>query len=200
MSNLPHLLLAAGTSRRMGTPKQLLSWGSKKLIEFQIETILPTTDTLLIILGAYADQIKPHLTPYPVHYKIFDQWEKGMGASLAYGIQELQKKIPSAEGVLISLIDQPLVKDLHYLKMRSAFIPNKKQIITSESEQGWLGVPVLFDAHYFDQLIKLQGKQGAKALLKKHPNQLISIGGGKTLIDMDTPEIYQRLVKQINPQ
>ena len=61
MINIPHLLLAAGTSKRMGEPKQLLNWGNKKLIQFQIERILLTTEKLFIILGAHADIIEPYI-------------------------------------------------------------------------------------------------------------------------------------------
>jgi len=200
MSSLPHLLLAAGTSKRMGAPKQLLSWGSQSLIEHQIKSILPTTTSLFIVLGAFAEQIKPLLASYPVHILEFEEWKKGMGASLAFGIKALQKKIPSAEGVLISLIDQPLVPQSHYLKMRAAFRKNRNQIIASESETGWRGVPVLFDAFYFNQLSKLEGEQGAKGVLTQYPDQLITISGGKILADMDTPESYEQLVKKINPQ
>ena len=61
MTNLPHVLLAAGTSKRMGKPKQLLRWADKSLIQFQVETILSTTEKLYVILGAYVELIEPLL-------------------------------------------------------------------------------------------------------------------------------------------
>ena len=57
MNNIPHLLLAAGTSKRMGEPKQLLRWGNKSLIQFQMDTIAPTSYQFYVTLGAYADLI-----------------------------------------------------------------------------------------------------------------------------------------------
>ena len=66
MTNIPHILLAAGTSKRMGQPKQLLRWTNKSLIQFQVETILPTTEKIYIILGAYAPLIHPLLKNYKV--------------------------------------------------------------------------------------------------------------------------------------
>ena len=200
MINIPHVLLAAGTSKRMGQPKQLLRWANKSLIQFQVETILPSTEKLYVILGAYAALIQPLLKNYEVELIQFYQWEKGMGNSLAYGIQQILYSNPTIEGILISLIDQPLVTSSHYLNMRATFEKGNNQIIASESDSGWSGVPVLFDAYYFDELQKLSGEEGAKLILKKNKANSISINAGNTLIDMDTPEVYRKLFKEFSPQ
>ena len=200
MTNIPHILLAAGTSKRMGQPKQLLRWTNKSLIQFQVETILPTTEKIYIILGAYAPLIHPLLKNYKVELIQFNQWEKGMGNSLAYGIQKILHSNPKIEGILVSLIDQPLVTNSHYLNMRATFKKGKNQIIASESDSGWSGVPVLFDAYYFDELQKLSGEEGAKLILKKNKANTILINAGNTLIDMDTPEVYRKLLKKFNLQ
>ena len=200
MINIPHVLLAAGTSKRMGQPKQLLRWANKSLIQFQVETILPSTEKLYVILGAYAALIQPLLKNYEVELIQFYQWEKGMGNSLAYGIQQILNSNQTIEGILISLIDQPLVTSSHYLNMRATFEKGNNQIIASESDSGWSGVPVLFDAYYFDELQKLSGEEGAKLILKKNKANSISINAGNTLIDMDTPEVYRKLFKEFSPQ
>ena len=200
MINIPHVLLAAGTSKRMGQPKQLLRWANKSLIQFQVETILPSTEKLYVILGAYAALIQPLLKNYEVELIQFYQWEKGMGNSLAYGIQQILNSNPTIEGILISLIDQPLVTSSHYLNMRATFEKGNNQIIASESDSGWSGVTVLFDAYYFDELQKLSGEEGAKLILKKNKANSISINAGNTLIDMDTPEVYRKLFKEFSPQ
>lgn len=200
MSNIPHLLLAAGTSKRMGEPKQLLKWADKLLIQHQVETLVPTTKKLYVVLGAYADQILPQLNRYDITPLCYSDWEKGMGNSLAFAVQQLKIDNPLTEGVLISLIDQPLISSSYYQKMRAAFVPGTKQIIASESDTAWVGVPVLFDAYYLDQLEKLKGEEGAKTLLKKHRKHLVTIPGGDTLADMDTPEMYQKLLKDFSRQ
>ena len=200
MTDIPHVLLAAGTSRRMGEPKQLLKWGNRSLIQYQVETILSTTDKVYIILGAYAERIQPLLKNYNVELIQFNQWEKGMGDSLAYGIQQICKSNPNIDGFLISLIDQPLVSTIHYSAMRARFEKGKNQIIASESDSGWVGVPVLFDAYYSAQLQSLSGEEGAKVILKKNRANTIAINARHTLIDMDTQEVYQKLFKEFSPQ
>ena len=72
-------------------------------------------------MGAYAALIQPLLKNYEVELIQFYQWEKGMGNSLAYGIQQILNSNPTIEGILISLIDQPLVTSSHYLNMRATF-------------------------------------------------------------------------------
>jgi molybdenum cofactor cytidylyltransferase len=200
MTNIPHILLAAGNSKRMGEPKQLVPWSNKSLIQHQIETLLPTTDKLVVVIGAYASLIKPQLEGYPIEVIHFKEWENGMGSSLAFAVAELQKTNSDLEGVLISLIDQPLITSIHFLKMRTLFEKGKKQIICSKSESGWLGPPVLFDSYYLNQLRSLTGEQGAKVILNKNLDRVKHINGGKTLVDMDTPEVYKKLLKDINPR
>jgi molybdenum cofactor cytidylyltransferase len=200
MTNLPHVLLAAGTSKRMGKPKQLLRWADKSLIQFQVETILFTTEKLYVILGAYVELIEPLLKGYNVEVIRFDQWKKGMGSSLSYGIDQIGHSNSDISGILISLIDQPLVTSSHFLKMRAAFESGTKQIIASESNSGWKGVPVLFDKYYINELQSLSGEEGAKTILKKNLKNTVLINGGQSLVDMDTPQVYQELFKKFSPQ
>ena len=200
MNNIPHLLLAAGTSKRMGEPKQLLRWGNKSLIQFQMDTIAPTSDQFYVTLGAYADLIEPLLKSSNAEVIRYEYWENGMGNSLAFSIQQILQSNRITDGVLISLIDQPLVKASHYLKMRAVFEKGKKQIIVSESDLGWLGVPVLFDAHYFEELQSLSGEEGAKKMIKKYSKNTTLVKAGKTLVDMDTPEMYRKLHDEFSPQ
>ena len=91
MINIHHILLAAGESKRMGVPKQLLDWGNKSLIQFQIENILPTTKKLYVVIGAHAEIIEPFLRKYEIVLIRFSEWERGMGNSLSYGIKQIQK-------------------------------------------------------------------------------------------------------------
>ncbi len=200
MSKISHILLAAGTSKRMGEPKQLLPWGSQSLIQFQVEKILPTTEHLYVVLGAYADRVEPLLKGLDVESIRCKHWEKGMGASLSFVINEILNTNSDLDGVLVSLIDQPLVSSAHYLKMRALFQKGNNQIIVSESDSGWCGVPVLFDSCYFHDLKSLSGEEGAKVIFKRNLENVVYVKSGNSLVDMDTPEMYQKLLKEFSPQ
>lgn len=198
MANIQLLLLAAGSSSRMESPKQLLSWGTKTIIEHQIKELLNTGNSLSVVLGAYANKIIDVIDKLPVEIYINEHWKKGMGSSISYGMDLLLEKHPNIDGVLITLIDQPLLTTDHFKRMLNLFQKGKGQIIVSQSENGWSGAPVLFDKKYFDELVKLKGDVGAKQITSKYKKSVQLINSGVILKDMDTRKSYNDLLKIFN--
>ncbi|QGY45966.1 NTP transferase domain-containing protein [Maribellus comscasis] len=196
MDKIPILLLAAGNSSRMGSPKQLLPWGNQTLIEHQIETLLESDQPVNVVLGANSKAVIPLIKKFEINVFINKNWEKGMGSSIASGICQLSEKSPSATGVLITLLDQPLITATHIKKMATGFTPGNRQIIVSQSASGWRGVPVIFDKIYFEELGRLDGEKGAKILIQRHKQSVTEIACGEILEDMDTPESYQKMIKK----
>ena len=200
MNNLPIILLAAGASMRMGTPKQLLTWKGITLIEHQIQILLETHQKVYVVLGAYASEILPFIKPYKVNPIIFKNWNLGMGNTIAFSIDYLQKKNNFLQGVLITLVDQPLVNLNHYNSLLKKFKPNQEQLIVSVSDTGWVGVPAIFHQCYFQELKSLDGEQGAKKIIQTSKKPIIKIPGSDILRDIDTPKMYKKLLKEINHQ
>jgi len=199
MDEIPILLLAAGGSLRMGKPKQLLPWGEQTLIEHQIQTLLKTDNSVNVVLGSNSNLIIPVIEKYPVNIFINSDWERGMGSSISFGIQQIIQNFPEAEGVLITLLDQPLLTTSYFEKMLDDFQPGSQQILISRSSSGWTGVPVLFDQCYFNELTGLKNDEGAKKIVKRHEKKVILLDGGELLVDMDTMQTYQQLLnKHIN--
>jgi molybdenum cofactor cytidylyltransferase len=194
MAELPLLLLAAGASRRMGQPKQLLPWGKITLIEHQIQTLLRTGNPVMVVLGYLEEQIAPLLKPYPVLPLNHQQWGRGMGSSIAFGIRELEKEFPDAEGALIAQLDQPLVSESHFRAMLGHFRAGAEQIIVTRSASGWEGVPVLFDKQYFTSLLELDGEEGARKIFRHHSRSVTYIESRDVVEDMDTPESYEKIL------
>lgn len=197
MAKIPILLLAAGSSTRMGKPKQLLPWGNQTLIEHQIETLLKTDHPVHVVIGSNSDLIIPVIQKYPINIFINSDWESGMASSISLGISLIIQKIPDAKGVLITLLDQPLITTSYLEKMLDDFQPGLQQILVSHSASGWTGVPVLFDKFYFKELTELSHDEGAKKIVKRHEEYVIFLEGGELLEDMDTPETYQQLLKNL---
>ncbi|WP_321342719.1 nucleotidyltransferase family protein [uncultured Draconibacterium sp.] len=193
MNNIPILLLAAGASSRMGQPKPLLPWGEQTLIEHQINTLLATGNPVVVVLGNQSESIIPILQGLPVELSINKNWEQGMGTSIAAGVKFISQLYPDCKGVLITLIDQPLITTDHLNTLVTNFESEKQQIIVSQADSGWQGVPVFFDRFYFDELARLNGKQGAKTIFRNYKEQVISVPCGEILVDMDTPKEYDKL-------
>lgn len=196
MAKIPILLLAAGGSTRMGQPKQLLPWGEQTLIEHQIQTLLKTGNPINVVLGSNSKLIIPVIEKYSLDIFINADWKSGMGSSISFGIGQIIQKFPDADGVLITLLDQPMVTTFYLEKMFYAYQPDSKQIIASRSASGWKGVPVLFDKCYFKELSELKNEEGAKKIIKRHEKNVILLDGGELLEDMDTPLVYQQLLSK----
>src|SRR5512133_2445569 len=98
MTEIPLLLLAAGSSARMGQPKQLLPWGNTTLIEHQIITLIETGYPVNVVLGCNSNRIIPVIAKYKINKIINESWEKGMGGSISCGISHIKKTFPKATG------------------------------------------------------------------------------------------------------
>jgi len=196
MAKIPILILAAGSSSRMGQPKQLLPWGEQTLIEHQIQTLQKTGYPVNVIIGSYSNLIIPVIEKFPINIFTNIDWELGMGSSISFGISEIIQKFPDSDGVLITLQDQPMITTSYLQKMLDAFQSGSRQIIVSHSASGWTGVPVLFDQCYFKELAELKDEEGAKKIIKRHEECVILLEAGELLEDMDTPERYRQLLQR----
>jgi molybdenum cofactor cytidylyltransferase len=195
MPKVPILLLAAGASSRMGSSKALLDWNKEPLIVSRIQNLLATGQKVYVVLGAYADTIIPVIKGLKVTICTNTHWEEGMSTSIAFGVKSIQSNEEWVDGILIATIDQPLVDNQHLKAILASFKEGQQQIIVSESSNGWRGVPALFDAHYLEALSRLKGDTGAKTIVQAHPEKVCAVKGGEKLVDMDTPERYQQLLK-----
>ena len=196
MNEIPILLLAAGSSSRMGKPKQLLPWGNQTLIEHQFQTLLKTDHPVNVIIGSNSELIIPVIEKFSVNIFNNTDWERGMGSSISFGISQIIQKNPESDGVLITLLDQPLITTSYIEKMLTAFQPVSQQILISRSASGWKGVPVLFDACYFKELTELSNDEGAKKIIKRYEENVILFECGEVLDDMDTQQTYQQLLER----
>ena len=193
MAEIPILLLAAGGSERMGQAKQLLPWGKSTLIEHQIRVLLNTGHPVFVVLGCRSEQIQHIVESFPVQIVINEEWEKGMGTSIATGVKYVLQSPSPADGILVVLVDQPLVPLAHYQRMLDTFQPGQERILASRSEGGIEGVPALFDAKYFRELAGLKGAGGARKIIRAHDAKVVHLDCEEMGEDLDTPEDYQRL-------
>jgi len=187
--------MAAGSSSRMGEAKQLLPWKEATLIEDVIaKTLQLNTVKTVVVLGANEDKIVPKITSYPIEVIYNIEWEKGLGNSIAFGIYHIKKNY-DVDGVLVTLADQPLIEATYLKVMIDLFETDKNQIIATKYQNGKLGVPALFDKSYLLELSIIDGDKGAKSILEKYTNSVITTQINTNVFDIDTDEDYKRLKK-----
>ena len=187
------IILAAGESSRLGQPKQLLPYQNKTLIEHIIEQATATNAAkIVVILGAFAERIRPFLAFANVEIVENENWEKGMSSSLQKGLEHAQ----NADYILVLLSDQPFVNTALLNQIIEQATTTDFPIIATKYNDT-LGVPALFKKVVFEELKALNEKEGAKKVIKKYAkNQQVGIVYfEKGAIDIDTMTDYERLLK-----
>ena len=185
------LILAAGASTRMGSPKQLLKWGESTLLNHRIEQAIKSkADNVFVVLGANYHKIKKTINQKSVHILKNDEWEMGMGNSVAFGVKQILTLDFNA--VLIMLVDQPLVNKSYLNDLMEACVLTNKPIVATSYPKG-VGVPAIFTNVYFNQLAAITGEKGAKELIKQHLENVTTITPKTPIDDIDTKEAYNQL-------
>ncbi len=187
--------MAAGGSSRMGSPKQLLPWNNSTLIETAIKTALASSSgKIFVVLGANSNQISQHITSYDVETLYNMHWVKGLGHSIAAGVKHIMSH-DSFNGVLVMLADQPLISSDDLDKLIASFKEGKRQIVATQYENTRIGVPAIFDQFYYQQLATLNEDKGAKEVLLANKEHILAIELSNKLLDIDTKEAYNKLLK-----
>lgn len=182
------VILAAGESKRMGQPKQLLPWGSNSLINHVVqETLKVPYAGYFVVLGANSELIKAQLTS---GIQVIDNpnWKSGMGSSISMATIQLKTEFDAIQFVVV---DQPQVDGMFLRFMSHVFLHQRRSLVATKYSDS-IGIPALFDQKYFSELEKLSDT-GAKQILEHHQADLKAIKPAKPLHDMDTPKEYQSL-------
>ena len=188
------IILAAGSATRMGRPKQLLSYQGRSLILHAVEVALASLcQPIIVVLGAYVEQIKPELMPKAVQVVENSQWQEGMSSSIRAGMSMLLKTNSKLDAVIISLADQPLVSPQSFNQLIQSYQETQKVIIASKYNET-TGVPALFSNALFPELMQLEGDKGAKALIQKYRDTGLILLIPEAAIDIDTPDDYKQLL------
>lgn len=180
------LVIAAGASRRLGQPKQLLFHQDNFLLNYILDQCQQSNiGEVFVVLGANYQAIVPHLTRMFVHILHHKNWALGMGSSIAFGVQYLQKL--NYNHVIISLSDQPFFNKNLLIDILNTRKKTNATIILSKYKKG-IGPPTFFEKSLFDELIQLNNDLGAKSIIKKHFEKAVFIDFENGHIDIDTKE------------
>lgn len=187
------IILAAGASRRLGKPKQLLVFEGKTLIQNSIDSALSSKiGPVFLVVGSNAQEIIGATNVTGIHVLTNSKWEHGIGSSISVGICAL-KDHPEIDRAIIVLCDQPYVNTSIIAKLVDASARDKNLIIASQYN-GATGCPALFPKRFFQDLIALSGNQGAKRIMMNNKENLHLVDFAKGIIDIDTPQDYNKLI------
>lgn len=187
------LVLAAGSSRRMGSPKQLLMFGDKPLLEVVVGQVCASKlDHVTVVLGAAAEEIRARVDMGRASVLVNADHASGMASSLRAGLASLPEDI---DRVVVILGDQPQV-DAALLDRLLELQDASGLPAAALSFDGLLHPPVVLERELWGDLMALEGDVGCRAVIRARPELVarIPVEGGLTHpVDVDTPADYERL-------
>jgi len=190
MKKLGGILLAAGEGKRMRDLKPLLPINSTTFIECIIKKLKIVCEETIVVLGYQSSTIIKKADLSEVKVVFNREYRKGQLSSLQVGLKEISKDI---EGIIMALVDQPLVKEETYKKLKNKFLEYEKSIIipTFGDKRGH---PTIFSNFFFKELMNAPLDIGARYVIKNYPPYVITVPveDRGVIININTPQIYDK--------
>jgi molybdenum cofactor cytidylyltransferase len=190
------IILAAGASTRYGQPKQLLDWKGKPFVRAVTRTALDAgLSPVIVVTGAYAENIEDAVQDLQAMIVRNNDWQQGQGSSIKAAMHKLGESLQTVQAgsAIFLLADQPQVTAsiLWALveKHAEALYPIVAPMVMDRRAN-----PVLFDRVTFSDLSALEGDVGGRAVFHKHRVEYLPWHDERLLLDVDTPEMYRRLI------
>lgn len=183
MSRGAGIVLAAGLSRRLGRPKQLLMLDGRPVVRHVVEQAMASSlGEVIVVLGARAEAVRDALSGLPVRFVLNERYAEGQGTSIAAGVASLG---PDVEAAVILLGDQPEVA----IEAINAVVLAGREgasIVMTAYDDG-RGHPVLFGREHFRALTALSGDSGGREVIRHHSDQVVLVRmPGSVPADIDT--------------
>lgn len=187
------IILAAGSSSRLGQPKQLVSFKGKPLLQHMIDQLAAFDfGAKMIVLGAHDTLIKNTIVAEGFELLYHSAWQQGIGSSIRFGTRSILKTQPQLRNLLLLLSDQPLVNTalIRQLLERQT---HHESGITACVYGSIIGVPAVFAAPFFADLQQLTGDTGARKIILSHGDQVQMVPFEGGAFDIDRPADLDRL-------
>ena len=183
------IIVAAGSSSRLGQPKQLVVVDGETLLQRAIRCVQEAgASPVFVVLGAHRELIGNSIDFGEAKIVANEDWEEGLASSIRVGVKAVQAEAPTAEGLLLMTCDQPRVTAEHLHRLIQMSYAQSAPTAIASTYAGIRGIPAIFPRQAIRDLLALRGDKGARALLAQPPWPVICVAleGGE--VDIDRPE------------
>jgi molybdenum cofactor cytidylyltransferase len=195
------IVLAAGSSSRMGRNKLLLDFAGQPIVCHAVDHALAAGIRDVVVVGGHQaakvrEALGDRLAAPGIRMVEAREHKLGMSASLKAGIRALA---PKTQAALVMLGDMPQVSATLIRRLVSAYNPVEGRTIVVPTMNGKRGNPVLFDRKFFPEILELAGDVGARHLIGEHDDEVaeVAVDDAAVFADVDTPEAYERLLNPV---
>jgi molybdenum cofactor cytidylyltransferase len=186
--NVTAIVLAAGSSRRMGGPNKLLTPVSGVAMVRRVAeaALASAASPVIVVTGHQAGEVEAALAGLDLTIVHNPDHAAGLAGSLKAGLLALS---PETDAFVVCLGDMPLIKPAHIDKLIAGFDPNDRPICVPV-HAGRRGNPVLWSRRFIPDMLALEGDEGARRLLDTHAAAIaeVEVGSNAIFADFDTPE------------
>jgi CTP:molybdopterin cytidylyltransferase MocA len=188
---IPVIVLAAGASRRLGEPKQLVKVDGETLLERTLRVVREAgLEAVYVVLGANAERIEAAVDLSSVFVVVNADWESGLATSIHAGVQAAGSE---ADGVMLLVCDQPRLSVGHLCRLIEKFERQNGAVIVASEYAGMVGIPAVFPAGWFPALLSLEGDSGARKILREASDSVLTVDFDGGEVDVDTPADVEAL-------
>src|SRR5580693_3820079 len=192
---LAAVILSGGTSSRMGSPKALLAYQGRPFLEHLLEaTAHRQIGVRRVVLGAHAEPIAKAINLKSDEIVINEDWEKGQLSSIQAALRTLP---PGTDGILLCLIDHPLISADLVHELIEQFYKSKKLIVLPVYEER-RGHPLIFSSALYDELLRAPLETGARAVVWAHTGEVEEVPTNEEgcVLNLNDPETLNRAIQK----
>lgn len=189
------ILLAAGTSSRMGSNKLLFELNGESVLRGAARRALAGgVSPLLVVLGHQADRARQELEGLPCQTALNLDYEQGINTSLKAGVAALMALSADIQATVVMLSDMPFVTPEMIAGLIERYRSTEAPLVISDYE-GVNAPPMLYDRSLFGELLAMTGEGCGRQVVKRHRHEAeVLAWPAEALTDLDVPEDYARVV------